>query len=244
VAPRLARRLNPKEAAVARLQILELPEGTGDDRPPFALIIDQCEGVPLELVESVESHWRQVGAQIGARGTLVFAETVEISANDTPPLAGDNQPSATPDDRIMQAHERSRLALCDALLLSRNTTWHKLIEQVAERQKIVARVLNLPEQSQAVSADRDMADYLQGYGVGVRAAKRAARTDRPQTVDEGESIGRPTHADGTPYRYHEIKAGGWGHCDGCRTWGQWTAEEPHECPGTFNRGPVAPTPGS
>ncbi|MYY79775.1 MULTISPECIES: hypothetical protein [unclassified Streptomyces] len=47
--------------------------------------------------------------------------------------------------------------------------------------------------------------------------------------DRTESTGRPTHPDGTPYRYHEIKAEGWGHCDGCRTWGQWTAEKPHDC---------------
>lgn len=40
---------------------------------------------------------------------------------------------------------------------------------------------------------------------------------------------RPTHPDGTPYRYHEIAAEGWGHCDGCRQWGQWTTENPHEC---------------
>ena len=40
---------------------------------------------------------------------------------------------------------------------------------------------------------------------------------------------RPTHPDGSPYRYHEIVAEGWGHCDACRQWGQWTAENPHEC---------------
>lgn len=40
---------------------------------------------------------------------------------------------------------------------------------------------------------------------------------------------RPTHPDGTPYRYHEIAAEGWGHCDGCHQWGQWTPESPHEC---------------
>lgn len=52
--------------------------------------------------------------------------------------------------------------------------------------------------------------------------------------------GRPTHPDGTPYRYHEIVAEGWGHCDGCRTWGQgWTAENPHDCPNTYVKGPTA-----
>ncbi|MBT3077658.1 hypothetical protein [Streptomyces sp. COG21] len=53
-----------------------------------------------------------------------------------------------------------------------------------------------------------------------------------------KASGRPTHPDGTPYRYHEIVAEGWGHCDGCRTWGQgWTAENPHNCPGTYVKGP-------
>ncbi|OEV16284.1 hypothetical protein AN221_32240 [Streptomyces nanshensis] len=53
-----------------------------------------------------------------------------------------------------------------------------------------------------------------------------------------KASGRPTHQDGTPYRYHEIVAEGWGHCDGCRTWGQgWTAENPHECPGTYVKEP-------
>ncbi|WP_145503124.1 hypothetical protein [Streptomyces sp. CFMR 7] len=53
-----------------------------------------------------------------------------------------------------------------------------------------------------------------------------------------KTSGRPTHPDGTPYRYHEIVAGGWSHCDGCRTWGQGrTAENPHDCPGTYVKGP-------
>ena len=45
---------------------------------------------------------------------------------------------------------------------------------------------------------------------------------------------RPTHPDGTPYRYHEIAAEGWGHCDGCRQWGQWTIQDPHYCQQTIN----------
>ncbi|MEH0657761.1 hypothetical protein QA860_08440 [Streptomyces stelliscabiei] len=170
---------------MARLQILELPEGTGDDRPPFALIIDQCEGLPLEMAHQVESHWRQVGDQIGARGTLVFAETVEIPASEPPPPAEAEHPERAGTTQLVYAHERTRLDLCAALLLSGDTTWRQLVRQVSEQQKTVARILNLPEQPQAVSADRDMADYLQGYGVGVRAAKRAARTDRPQAAENG-----------------------------------------------------------
>jgi hypothetical protein len=65
---------------MARLQILELPEGTNDDRPPFVLVIDQCEGVTLDVVNAIESHWKRVGEQIGARGTLIFTEAIDIPA--------------------------------------------------------------------------------------------------------------------------------------------------------------------
>jgi len=60
---------------------------------------------------------------------------------------------------------------------------------------------------------------------------RPFRTHRQPTTEAGprEQRERPTHLDGTPYRYHEIKAEGWGHCDGCHLWGQWTVANPHEC---------------
>lgn len=40
---------------------------------------------------------------------------------------------------------------------------------------------------------------------------------------------RPTHPDGTPYRYAEIAAEGWGFCEGCRMWSTATPERPHRC---------------
>lgn len=49
------------------------------------------------------------------------------------------------------------------------------------------------------------------------------------TPNTRKSTGRPTHPDGTPYNHGEIVAGGWEHCDGCRTWGQWTTEKAHDC---------------
>ncbi|MEU1434055.1 hypothetical protein ABZ438_08140 [Streptomyces sp. NPDC005786] len=60
---------------MARLQILELPEGSGDDRPPFVLVIDEWtnpfHGLPNEWAE-----------KIGAQGVLVFEETIDIPANE------------------------------------------------------------------------------------------------------------------------------------------------------------------
>lgn len=76
---------------MARIQILELPEGAGDDRPPFVLVIDQCEGVSLDLVEAVESSWSRAGQEIGAKATLIFMETVDIPANEIP-VAPDGYP--------------------------------------------------------------------------------------------------------------------------------------------------------
>lgn len=44
-----------------------------------------------------------------------------------------------------------------------------------------------------------------------------------------ESSSRPRHADGTPYRFAQIVAEGWGFCDGCMTWSTATLEQPHQC---------------
>jgi hypothetical protein len=68
---------------MARLQILELPEGSDDDRPPFVLVIDQA---PRD--ESAFEAFRRdladgaVAERVGARAVLVFEETVEIPANE------------------------------------------------------------------------------------------------------------------------------------------------------------------
>ena len=67
---------------MARLQILELPEGADDDRPPFVLVVDQYE--PVEASPEQFLRHQNVAEQIGARAVLVFEETIEIPANETP----------------------------------------------------------------------------------------------------------------------------------------------------------------
>lgn len=71
-------------------------------------------------------------------------------------------------------------------------------------------------------------------GAAVFAVKARAMRIQAQKDTAPASGGRPTHADGTPYRYHKIVAEGWGHCDGCRQWGQWTIQDPHDCQHTIN----------
>jgi hypothetical protein len=68
-----------------RLQILELPEGASDERPPFVLVVD--ESAPQRVIAgmnrgSVRDYWHEVADRIGARGVIVTAETVEIPANE------------------------------------------------------------------------------------------------------------------------------------------------------------------
>lgn len=86
---------------MARLQILELPEGTGDDRPPFILVVDQ---VPTDEA-GFDALRRDLGTpddlleRIGARAVLVFEDTIDIPANDTSAYLGGSRDSeeTTPD---------------------------------------------------------------------------------------------------------------------------------------------------
>ncbi|MCX4704379.1 hypothetical protein [Streptomyces sp. NBC_01373] len=177
---------------MARLQILELPEGSGDDRPPFILVVDQHQ--PLRYIQAPGfeptpvDEFAGVAEQIGARTVLVFQESVEIPANEPPTGADDAEQAGAA--QIVYAHERTRLDLCSALLLSGDTTWRKLVELAAERQRELAglyrerdtlaarlqRIRNLPEEPEAVNASiKDPDIYRHAYTVAIRVAKFVAR---------------------------------------------------------------------
>jgi hypothetical protein len=71
---------------MARLQILQLPEGVNDERPPFALVVDQHVArryiIGLDQPEPF-SEFDGIAEKIGARVVLVFEDTIDIPANDT-----------------------------------------------------------------------------------------------------------------------------------------------------------------
>jgi hypothetical protein len=70
---------------MARLQILELPEGSGDERPPFILVIDQMPTSEPEfdtLRRDLADN--DIAARTGARAVLAFEETIDIPANEFP----------------------------------------------------------------------------------------------------------------------------------------------------------------
>lgn len=70
---------------MARLQILQLPEGAGDRRPPFALVVDQVR--PEHRILGAggatwRDYWHNVAHEIGARGVIVTEEDIELPGND------------------------------------------------------------------------------------------------------------------------------------------------------------------
>lgn len=88
---------------MARIQILHLPPYGAGGEHPFALVVDRCEmpdepllsadalalpEVPDRMVSipaapvTVIDGWQEFGKQIGARGVLVTAETVDIVGED------------------------------------------------------------------------------------------------------------------------------------------------------------------
>lgn len=84
---------------MARLQILELPEGSNDDRPPFVLIVDQCQPQRIALGADApyRDYWQDLAQQIGAQGVIVTPETVDIPANDTSAYLSGGSGSAEPE---------------------------------------------------------------------------------------------------------------------------------------------------
>jgi hypothetical protein len=182
---------------MARLQILELPEGAGDDRPPFILVVDQAPtdetgfdalrrdlGTPDDLLE-----------RIGARAVLLFEDTIDIPANDPVP-AGDGLSDAqyaemattvrralgiditegTPDIAAWL------LTACRELEKSEAAREHLKQEHsearmwAAELDEALARVRNLPTQPELMNAEQEHPSvWLHGYKCGVLAARSATR---------------------------------------------------------------------
>lgn len=78
---------------MARLQILQLPEGPDDERPPFILVIDQATEATIDVLglrdrqsptDTIQSLMTvPLAEQLGARAVLCFDETIDIPANDT-----------------------------------------------------------------------------------------------------------------------------------------------------------------
>ncbi|WP_060905327.1 hypothetical protein [Streptomyces scabiei] len=97
---------------MARLQILELPEGSGDDRPPFVLVIDQMPANDAAFDALCRGRGTATAEQIGARAVLVFETTIDIPANDTTAYLRDSEAEDQAETRI--ARQRANTEAPDA----------------------------------------------------------------------------------------------------------------------------------
>ncbi|MFE3429814.1 hypothetical protein [Streptomyces sp. NPDC059171] len=186
---------------MARLQILELPEATGDDRPPFVLVVDECQPqhIALGIDSTWQDHWQQLADQIGARGVIVTPDTLDIPANDIsayaqPPAAlhlGEREVAGVVDEEgepedwhgILQTRRRQ---LTEAIGVSPLHDWDGILEaatqlrfQNAAMRNGIMRVRDLAETPEIMDAQHAQPiGYLHGYAVAIRAAKQASR-ERP-----------------------------------------------------------------
>jgi hypothetical protein len=97
---------------MARLQILELPEGAGDNRPPFVLVVDQMPANDAAFDALCCDLGAATAEQIGARAVLVFETTIEIPANDTTAYLRDSEAEDQVETRI--ARQRANAEAPDA----------------------------------------------------------------------------------------------------------------------------------
>jgi hypothetical protein len=123
---------------MTRLQILELPAGPGDDRPSFALVVDEYQpmryATGFDQEELVIDEFEGVAEKIGARIVLIFRETVAIPSNGTAQTDSGETSARTAEglrlarERIDIARDADRLAkwkneLTDALGMDRTRDW-------------------------------------------------------------------------------------------------------------------------
>ncbi|MFE5658362.1 hypothetical protein ACFQ9H_19495 [Streptomyces sp. NPDC056517] len=170
-----------------RLQILELPEGVGDDRAPFVLVVD--ESVPQRFIVGMDygsagDYWQVVADRIGARGVIVTPETVEIPANDV-----SAEFRTTVQDTIAEQYEAARRSLSDS-----ETLGHTLLQ----------RAENAEGRSQAMEVQRDRANRRVERAEAERvAADNMLRavcevfggTDRDPVVKARETMARAEQAE-------------------------------------------------
>ncbi|MEU7416684.1 hypothetical protein [Streptomyces antibioticus] len=188
---------------MARLQILPLPEGTGDDRPPFVLVVDQMEPQRYVVGEGMEGqpdHWDVVAKRIGARGAIVLPDTVEIPANGPLPLPEVDEVSEADFTTMATAVHQALgiditegmpdiagwlLAACRELEKS-EAARTRLRTERDRANEALTRVRDLTEQPEVMNVNPESPYATQdGYAQGIRAAKRAIEDERSQTAEHG-----------------------------------------------------------
>ncbi|MEI5032393.1 hypothetical protein RB201_04130 [Streptomyces sp. S1A(2023)] len=197
---------------MARLQILELPEGTGDDRPPFILVIDEVphdNPVYERFIEDLELTNR-LANRVGARAVLVFEDTIDIPANDTsafaqPPVAlhlDDLEVRGAIAADMNKARERARVATIG--------------QHLAEERTDIARDMDRLANHKAAITDALGMDRLRDWD-DIRNAARGLRRERDAQAETLERIRRlPEEPQSMEPQHHGANGYGPGYRAGIR----------------------------
>ncbi|WP_431784340.1 hypothetical protein [Streptomyces chumphonensis] len=187
---------------MARLQILELPEGVDDARAPFVLVVDQCENRwvsrPGDGDALASELWQQAAQRLGARGAVVTPETVEIPANEVP-VGPDGYPvrlrvEADLDgfrEQVAEAREEAQRKLSDS-----ETLGHELLQRAenAEGRSRAMEVQRNRANRRAEIAEAAAANAKELMGRRTRTlrerAERAERSERDLLTHIEESRSR------------------------------------------------------
>lgn len=186
---------------MARLQILELPEGTDDDRPPFVLVIDQARVEDFYPNTDAETAWqtyigklvaadplKDMAERAGARAVLVFEDTIDIPANDTsafalnagePARAQADKIQARATEAVQAAHERTDIA--------------REMDRLANHKAAVTDALGM-------DPTRDW-DDIRNAAAGIRRSRDSMRDaiQRVRNLDEEPAIMDAHQAEPTGY---------------------------------------------
>lgn len=164
---------------MARLQILELPEGSGDDRPPFILVVDQYE--PKEASPEQFLRHQNLAEQIGARAVLVFEDTMDIPANDTTAYlrAGDSRP-----EFVVELADQDINGTIDAAIQKTKDG-----PRLAQERTDIARDMDRLANHKAALTDALGIDRLRDWD-DIRNAARGHRKERDAQAEALERVRR------------------------------------------------------
>lgn len=158
---------------MARLQILELPEGAGDDQPPFVLVVDEWDVDTLETNTMLTEYWDAFGKKIGAQGVLFVDRTIDIPANDTSAYRPNNGASNEVTLKLGDHDVRSAIAAD----MQRNRDAHDKDAELRAANECISRL----------NAERDEARQWarHGYEIGQKHCGWSDHGFAPAWLTEG-----------------------------------------------------------
>lgn len=175
---------------MARLQILELPEGSGDDRPPFVLVVDQADYDSLSSLSAALEGWQNLKEEIGARAVLVFEEAIDIPANDVP-LDPDGHPVKL---RIEPDFETFRQQVQDEIRKAQNELRQAINQDAASERTEIARDMDRLAKRKNQLLDALGMDHTRDWD----DIRNAARGLRKKSDDQAAKIERIIRLPETP----------------------------------------------